>query len=129
MTITLGTITLPEDLWWADETEWTPVEQDQGWSITGAVLLDVSTKLAGRPITLVGDDSTAWASRQTVLDLMAQAALPGQQLTLTFHDRSFQVVFRHSDGKPIEAEAVVRITPPAATDYYILTALRLLAVE
>lgn len=128
MTISLDAITLPDDLWWDDETDWTPVAQDQGWSVSGALLLDISTKQAGRPITLVGDETTAWATRETVLALQTQAAIPNQTMTLTIDAVTYDVMFRHSDGQPIEAEPVVRMRPPAATDYYIIRAIRLLAV-
>ena len=126
--IALDSIILPEDLWWEDETDWTPVDQEEGWSITGALMLDISTKLTGRPITLIGDESTAWVPRQTILDLIALAADPGREMTLTIHSLTFQVVFRHGDGKPVEADSLWRDTPPAGDDDYILKAIRLLTV-
>ncbi|MBU1564222.1 MAG: hypothetical protein KJ630_01170 [Proteobacteria bacterium] len=126
--ISLDTITLPTDLWWEDETDWTPVDQETEYSTTGALLVDLATKQAGRPITLVGDRSTAWVSRTTVLALMALAADPGLVMTLIIDTRSFQVMFRH-EGKPVDAVPVVRISPPAATDFYYLNALRFLMLS
>ncbi|BDD85924.1 hypothetical protein [Desulfofustis limnaeus] len=127
--ITLDDITLPDDLWWQDETDWTPVQQEEGFSITGALLLDVSTKQAGRPITLVGDEGWAWTTRAVVLALQAKAAQPGLEMSLSLHDRTFTVLFRHADGRPIEAESLTKMTPPADTDIYLLHALRLLMKE
>ncbi len=127
--ITLDGLTLPVYLFWQDETDWTPVQQTTEYSTTGALLIDLATKQAGRPITLVGDEQTAWITRATALALMAMAANPGKEMTLILHDRSFQVMFRHSDGKPIDAEPLVRISPPADDDYYILKALRLMVLS
>ena len=127
--ISLDSINLPEDLWWSDETDWTPVAQATEYGTTGALLVDVSTKLAGQPITLVGDDQTAWVTRATVLSLQELAADPGLEMTLVLHGRTFTVIFSHEGGKPIDAEPVVRISPPQDSDYYIIRALRFLALS
>lgn len=126
--IKLETIALPDDLWWEDETDWTPVEQTAEYSTTGALLLDVSVKLAGQPITLVGDETTAWITRGTVLALQALAAVPDLEMTLILHDRSFQVKFSHS-GKPVDVKPLVRISPPADSDHYIVKGLRFLIIS
>ena len=64
MAITLGALALPSGLVWTDELTWTPVVQSSEYSLTGALLLEISTQLAGRPITLTGQASgreyTAW---------------------------------------------------------------------
>lgn len=126
--ITLDELTLPDDLWWEDETDWTPVEQTVEYSVAGALLIDLATKLAGRPITLVGDESTAWIARATALALQAKAAVPGKQMTLVIHDQTFTAMFRYDDKKPVDAAPVLRISPPEAGDYYILRAVKLMAV-
>ena len=124
----LDTITLPVDLHWEDETDWTPVEQSQEYSLAGSLVLDAGVKQAGRPITLAGGDDRAWASRATVLALMAKAATPGTEMTLTLNDaRTFTVMFRHGDGKPVDAKPVIPYNAPDAADYYTLT-LRLMEV-
>ncbi|EKD35978.1 MAG: hypothetical protein ACD_75C01697G0002 [uncultured bacterium] len=125
---TLDELTLPADVWWEDETDWTPVEQSVEYSTTGALLVDLATKQAGRPITLVGDESTGWITRATALALQALAAVPGKQMTLVIHGQTFTVMFRHEEKKALDVVPVVRITPPADDDFYILQALKLMAV-
>lgn len=125
---TLDELTLPDDLWWEDEIDWTPVEQAVEYSTTGALLIDVATKQAGRPITLVGGESTAWITRASALALQAFAAVPGKQMALVIHGQTFTVMFRHEEKKALDTEPLVQITPPAAGDYYILKALKLMAV-
>lgn len=126
--ISLDTLTLPADLWWEDEIEWTPVEQSVEYSTTGALLIDLATKQAGRPITMVGEEDKAWTTRKTVLDLLAFAAVPGKEMTLAIADRSFQVMFRQNE-KPVDAEPVFRTVPPGDNDKYILKALRFLMLS
>lgn len=127
--ITLESIAIPSlgDLHWADEIEWTPVMQGTEFSTTGALLVDLSVKQAGRPITLVGGEQMAWITRATLLELQALAADPGREMALVLHDRTFTVIFSH-DGKPIEAEPIMRIVPPLDTDIYVLSAVRFLAL-
>lgn len=127
--ISLDSINLPEDLWWADETDWTPVAQGTEYATTGSLMVDVSSKQAGQPITLVGDDQTAWVTRATVLALQELAADPGLEMTLVVHSRTFTAIFSHDGGKPIDAEPLVRISPPQDSDYYIIRALRFLALS
>ncbi len=128
MSIELDGIILPEDLWWEDETDWTPVAQsDTDYSVTGALLVDTGVKQAGRPITLAGSEDASWVKRSTVLALMALAAIAGKEMTLTIHERTFQVMFFHGDGKPLEATPLYKKSPPDDEDYYFLT-IRLMEV-
>jgi hypothetical protein len=127
--ITLDTIELPADLWWQDETAWTPVEQaEPSYNVDGSMVVESATRQAGRPITLAGDESAAWVSYQTVLDLMAYAAVAGKEMVLTLHDgRTFNVMFRYHDGGPLTATPVALRLPPAADDEYWLV-LRLMEI-
>jgi hypothetical protein len=128
MSITLDDIILPPDLHWDDEFDWTPVAQAVDYTLAGALEIQVGTRLAGRPITLVGGEGKAWTTRATVLLLQAKAALPGEEMTLTLNDaRTFTVAFRHGDGQPVEARPIIPYNTPAAGDYYALT-LRLMEV-
>ena len=101
-TITLAhagtTITLSDRLHWTDEFDWHPVEQASSYSTTGALLIDVATRQAGRPITLQGTDTQAWMPRTTMLQLAAWAAMPGEVLTLTVRGVAREVVFDHAQG-------------------------------
>lgn len=116
------TLTLPGDLQWDDEYAWLPVEQTDEYSVTGALVLDVGERQAGRPITLSGDDSSAWLSRTDVDVLRAWAATPGQALTLTLTDaRVFEVAFRHQDAPALDAKPVVFSAPIVAEDRYFIT--------
>lgn len=127
LTDTTTTVILPADLWWADEIAWAPVEQSAEYSLGGALVVEEAVKLAGRPITLAGHERRAWVRRSTVLALHSLAAVPGKQMVLTLADRTFNVIFRRSDGPPIEAESLTMMSPPEDDDWYTLT-LRLMEI-
>jgi len=128
--ITLGTVTLPGDLRWSDEFSWTPVARTAEYSLTGALIIQEATKLAGRPITLEAKNESlgyVWLERVTLLALKTLAETPGWSGTLTLADaRSFTVAFR-DDG--LTAEPVIHQTHSAALNAlpYTLT-LKLMVV-
>lgn len=110
--ITLGGVTLPDDLQWIDEFAWSPVVRVSEYSLTGALLLEEATRLAGRPITLGGDH--AWLHVSTLAALRALAATPGWTGTLTLADaRTFAVAFR---GEGVTAVPVVFQAPSGAAE-------------
>ncbi len=126
--ITLDSIQLPGDLHWSDEI-WSPVQQERKQSLTGSLLVEEDSVLAGRPITLEGSETAAWVSRQIVLDLLALAETPGMEMTLTLEDgRTFTVMFNREHGQPVEAEPVVIELPQQAGDEYVLYAIYLMEV-
>lgn len=125
--IQLEDITLPDDLRWIDETDWSPVEQSTEYSLAGALVVEAAVKQAGRPITLEGYGGDVWVPRSTVLALQTLAAIPGREMTLALWGSTYTVMFRYHDGLPVTAEPVVPISPPAAADWYTLT-VRLMEV-
>ena len=123
------TLTLPDDLLWADEHAWTPAVASTTYLITGALLVQSATRQAGRPITLVGPSDMAWVTRATVATLHTWAAAPlaaaSGRFELTLRDaRVFTVAFRHADTA-IDAEPVLGFPAQSDTDFYRIT-LRLM---
>ena len=102
MSITLTyngtTAHLSDRLHWADEFDWSPVEQATGYSTRGKLLVDVGLKLAGQPITLEGADTNAWITRALCSTLQAWAALPGIELDLVLRGTAHRVIFDHAKG-------------------------------
>lgn len=112
MSVTLSylgtTAHISDRLDWQDEFAWSPVEQAVAHSTTGALLVDVALKAAGRPITLVGAETAAWISRALCETLQAWAALPGITLTLVLRGVSRSVMFDHARGG-FEAQPVWKL--------------------
>ena len=69
ITLTDGvdSIILHSDYQWIDEHDWHPVEQSVERGLTGALIVQLGTRLAGRPITLQPeDDSASWMRYSTL---------------------------------------------------------------
>ena len=102
MSITLTyngtTANLGDRLHWADEFDWSPVEQSTTYSTTGRLLVDLSTKLSGQPITLGGADTNAWITRALCSTLSNWASLPGVQFELVLRGAVHKVLFDHAKG-------------------------------
>lgn len=115
----VATLTLPNDLQWLNEFAWSPVEQGQEYSLSGALIVQEGVKLRGREITLFGGEDSAWITRAVLLQLYAFASAPGKVMTLTLHARTFTVMFRHPGA--IEAAEIIRQADPADSDFYSVT--------
>lgn len=126
MSITLNdgvtTVTLHPDLYWSDEMNWQPVEQSVERTITGALIVDVAVRQAGRPVTLEPeDDTSAWMPRSTVETLRNWAAAAGKSMTLTLRGTNRTVMFRHHDGPALEAMPVQHFNDVQSGDFYRCT--------
>jgi hypothetical protein len=113
ITLTNGatTLALPDDLIWADEFAWSAVQQRSGYSAGGALLLDVGFKLAGRPITLQGGESHAWAPRSTALTLKQWIDAGASPLTLLFRGTPYTVGFATVD-EPLSVQHLADCSDP-----------------
>lgn len=132
--ITLDALTLPEDLQWIDEFADGSdlVAQDERVTITGALVIQASAQQAGRKLTLQGrlESNIGFGAitRAQVTALRALAAVPGAVYSITLADgRTFDVMFRRSDGPAVEAGPIKHIAPVEDADFYFPT-LRLLMV-
>lgn len=134
MSITLDTFVFPatcDGLRWTDEFAWSPVAQSTGYGLTGALLVQESAKLAGRPMTLAGGRSGlrsyAWITRADFETLRALLILPNTPRTLIFHDRRrFTVIPRQDPFNVDPLPAVDDIGPnsPGAEWRYVVNELR-----
>lgn len=123
---TLGSIAVPRGMVWVDEFDWVPVERAVTYSLTGALLVDVAPRLAGRPITLAGEVDAGWLGRGVAAQLYALASATDATYALTLADgRTFTVMF--APDSPFEAKPVGRPELPTATNPYYAT-LRLIEV-
>lgn len=121
------TLQLDPDLYWADENNWSPVEQSTQRTVTGALIVSNSARVGGRPISLQPvDDASAWMQRGTLETLRSWAAVAGREMTLTLRGQARTVVFRHTDGA-IDAEPVFHFSDTDASDWYRVT-LRFLEI-
>lgn len=124
-------IALPPDLLWMNEMQWSSVGQSKERSITGALIVDVVPKVAGRPVELKGVQNSAWISRDELKALRAAAAVPGGRCVLSWNGESHAVIFDHGDSDAsaaVTAEPVVDFCDPQDADYYHSLVVRLITV-
>jgi len=128
MSLTLDNIEIQKDFVWVDEFDFTPIEQSETRTLTGALVLETAVKQKGRPITIAEGDKPARVLRSVVNTLDALLAL-NKVMDLTLQDgRTFRVRFKHNDGKPIESKPHIYFDVMDDNDYYTLT-LKLIEVD
>lgn len=119
MAISLDAITLPSDLIWADEYDYTPVKQSITTAVDGSLVIEAAAQLAGRPITLQGEDNAAWIDRATLEALRAKQYQAARVMTLILNGHNFSVLFVQPGG--LSARPVIDYNNPDAADWYQLT--------
>lgn len=124
MSITLSdgttTLTLPRNLDWTNEYPWDPVVQESGYSVGGALIIELATKLSGRQIALKSPPDMAVLTRAQLDVLKTWRDIAGQVMTLTLRGLPHSVVFDHATGA-IEAEPLVPLcdNPPPDAWYFV----------
>ncbi|ASI69910.1 hypothetical protein BA022_15945 [Diaphorobacter nitroreducens] len=101
LTYSGATATLSDRLIWTDEYAWSPVVTETRTGTNGALHVHVGKRLAGRPITLDGRDSSAWITRALCNQLQAWAAIPGATFDLVLRGVPHIVMFTEFQAAPI----------------------------
>jgi hypothetical protein len=121
------TITLPDSMEWTDEFDWSDIKQEITKTIGGGIVIEESTVVAGRPITLDSGENV-WITKSVLEALLVLINTIDKTYTLTMPDLSTHtVVFDRTSGSPYSAKSILRKYTTSATDYFTLT-LRLIKV-
>ena len=120
MTVTLGAISLPDDMVWKDELDWCPVSQIITPTLNGAAVVEETAASHSRPITLVGV-----TTRGVVRQLKQLEAELNPTMQLTVHGLQFQTTWRRPG---VVATPFDEWADPEDGDPYNLT-LNLMTVE
>ncbi|MBF5006359.1 hypothetical protein [Diaphorobacter caeni] len=99
ITLKLGSMqmTLPDRLIWPNEFGWSPVVISQKTGSTGALIIHVGKRKAGRPIILDGVVSNAWMTRADCDQLYTWAAIAEAEFELVLRGIARTVRF-DNDG-------------------------------
>lgn len=100
---------LSDRLIWTDEFGWSPTVSANRWGTTGALIIHVGKRQAGRPITLEGSETNAWISRDVCSQLYAWAAMPGAVFELTVRGVARAVRFNHEQSPAFSARPIWRL--------------------
>ena len=90
----LDDVELPDGLRWSDEYDWSPVEQELSYALTGTLIMQEGATLGGRPMTLSGGENACWVTKETLDSLFALAQDAGKIMRWILNDeRAFPVVW------------------------------------
>jgi len=120
-------VTLNPSLQWTDRFQFTGVAQAVNRTLGGKLVVFSSPLIAGRPITLVAEADTGWLTKAMVDAIVAAAATPGAQYTVSIHGEDFNVIFRHEDNPAIDFIPIQPKSNPLPGDWYTGT-IKLLTV-
>ena len=121
MTITLDTLTLPDELIWQDEFNWDTIQSSVKRTVQGKLIVAQQTAPsdAGRPITLTTDN--AWIQRSDLETLHAWAKDMTKTMTLIMHDGvNYPVRFRHWEKPVLSGMPLIEIADHDADTWYNL---------
>jgi len=124
----LAGLPIPRGMVWSDEFGWSRVQKSLEYSLTGAALIDVGVRLAGRPITLQGEVEAGWIKRGALVALQALADSDpdGEHLLVLADGRTFNVQFAPVE-LPIEGKPLARPELPVE-DYPYIATVRLIEI-
>ena len=117
------TIQIEDGFFWSDEN-WSEIEQNQEYAISGALIIQEGRKQAGRPITLQPANKTkGWIKLRDLNTLRLWQNLQ-EQFTLQFewpHDkREFNVIWNHKDGA-LESTPIKNTPAVSLNDFFNVT--------
>ena len=111
MTLKLGSTQLPlsDALIWTNEFGWSAVAMTPKTGSTGALILHLGKRQAGRLITLNGVESKAWITRDECDQFYAWQAIPDAVFDLVLRGVTRKVMFDNSQGPGFTAIAQWRL--------------------
>lgn len=122
------TVTIPDDLEWSDEFDFSPVTQDTRRTIGGSLISQEATLQFGRPITLAGGPEV-WMRRGDFNTVVTMAQTAGASLVLTLAgNRVFNVMFNRQQT-PHAATPLQRTTVYTDDSMMNNVVLRFLTIE
>ena len=124
MSMSIGSVTLDNDMIWSDEYAFNPVLASARRTIGGGIYVqEFAAQIAGRAITLEATATQGWQLKTTVDSLHTLAAAPGATYALTIDSLSITVRFANeTDNGPIQMQPVTTLTGTVPdTIYYIGT--------
>jgi hypothetical protein len=116
--ITLGNLSLPDDLRWTNRTETAAVAMAAQRRLDGGLVVFVRAQELGRPILLeAGEDGALSRADQLALEQLASVAGARYALEIPAEGLSVFVMFDWRDGSPLDLRPVTWFEDPAADDW------------
>lgn len=128
----LDTIVFDHDLQWEDEFKFSYGAGVAERALDGSIVIQQRAYSGGRPITLVGTESTGWQTRAIVESLVELTKDITRSFTLTIGEgpsqRTFTVRFRHEDPPVVDFTPITLVPDSPASDFWYYGTVKLRAV-
>lgn len=121
MTITLGALSLPNTLRWAERYTAQLIAGNERRTLGGSIVYSNLQLVGGRPITLNGGEDFGWMTRTQVESVLTMAQDPIGSYTLAFNGINYTVVFRHAESPAAEFAPLIARTADFEDDWYVGT--------
>lgn len=119
MAITLGGVTLPDNIVWEDKYKWSPIMQDVKTTLGGRPVVFSAELLAGRRISLVAYQDMGWLTKAQVDAVIALANVAGAVYVFVIGAETYNVVFRHEEPPAVEFDPLIPRAVPIDGDYFV----------
>jgi len=127
MTITLGGITLPDDMYLEGPFQWTGVGGSVDRSLGGNLIIWEGEVNYGEILNLIAEHDSGWIDYTTVGQIRALAMVPKATYELDYRGQVYTVRFRHEDAPALDlVPLITRIE--FETDSYYYGQIKLMVV-
>ena len=130
-TTTGAIIELDDELYPSDEHEWSSVVSNTKYALDGTMIVEQSTRLAGKPYTMQAPSDMGYLTRSTVNALKAERDKLGATYWLDYRAdgqvKRIKVIFDTTGDDAITATPVKEFISPSLDDLFIVT-LRFLEI-
>ena len=118
MAITINGYSLSPHMLWTDRHKHTSVIQSNLRTLGGRLKVFSHGVEKGRPITLEAIQDQGWLTLDQVTYVEELASTPGATYSLEVGGDSFTVMFRYSDGLPVEFTPLISRIEEESADFY-----------
>lgn len=118
MAVTLGGVSLPDDLVWVNRDAYNPVRQEVKFTLGGAPVMYHRSISSARPIVLASLPDQAWFTKAQVDSITGLADVAAATYALVIGSDSFSVVFDYTQGQAAEFNPLIGRSEPLAGDYF-----------
>ena len=123
----LGNVVLPDDLYWSNRYDWTPVQMVRKFTLGGNQYVYTKSVYAGRPFDLVATRERGWIPYSTLTQLY-ELSLVDNVLVLVWDSLTFNVMWRFDDPPVLDVEPLESSTVTFADDSLFIGTIKLLQV-
>lgn len=118
MTITLGGVTLPDNMHLEGPFRWSGVAGSVDRSLGGGLIIWEGELIGGEILDLVAEPDSGWVEFSTVGQLQAIASLAGAEYELNYRSRIYTVRFRHEDSPVLDLVPLMSEREFESDSYY-----------